>query len=290
MLKERHEVTLYEASDELGGLARDFDGVQGCGPHAFHTDNERVWRFVQPFAAWMPYDLRVVAMTEGGAFTELPRRAHDDPVFRIYSEKAWGCEWSRLPADVRERVPQLCADDRVGYHAGRFKAQPAGGYTALCESMAAGVKIERGAVIHHPNLLPDADAVIWACDINSYDACYGARRLPWIGRHWHYVQDGVLRATAPVVNYCTHAVPQIRSYASVNPWHDARGVVSEFYAQGGVPCYPVTDRENAARAAAIVNAAKFRGHWLVGRMAQYRYLDMDKTIESVMDAIQEAGL
>ncbi len=55
-----HPVTVYEARDHVGGNCHtERDPETGIllhrhGPHIFHTDNARVWRFVQRFATFKP--------------------------------------------------------------------------------------------------------------------------------------------------------------------------------------------------------------------------------------------
>ena len=49
--------------------------VHKYGPHIFHTDNTRVWEYLNRFAQFMPYTNRVKATTEGQVFS-LPINLH----------------------------------------------------------------------------------------------------------------------------------------------------------------------------------------------------------------------
>lgn len=49
--------------------------VHKYGPHIFHTDNERVWEFINRFGTFMPYVNRVKS-TVGGAVYSLPINLH----------------------------------------------------------------------------------------------------------------------------------------------------------------------------------------------------------------------
>ena len=99
-------MTVIEKEHNAGGLCADYLSWQECGPHAFHTDDEEVWGFVQRLAAWRPFALRVHVQTDP-ALRELPYRRDDDPAFRIYSEKAWGLPFDELPASIRARARPL---------------------------------------------------------------------------------------------------------------------------------------------------------------------------------------
>lgn len=56
-------VTVYEKRDYIGGNCHDYTCaghiVSAHGPHFFHTNIERVWEYIQPFAEWIPFTNRV---------------------------------------------------------------------------------------------------------------------------------------------------------------------------------------------------------------------------------------
>lgn len=72
-----HKITVFESRPHIAGnchTERDSDTgvlVHKYGPHIFHTDNERVWNFVNEFMEFMPYVNRVKAVT-GGRVYSLP--------------------------------------------------------------------------------------------------------------------------------------------------------------------------------------------------------------------------
>jgi len=74
-------VTVFDQRSHVAGnchTERDPESgvmVHRYGPHIFHTDNERVWRFLQQFTEFMPYTNRVKATTRGQVFS-LPINLH----------------------------------------------------------------------------------------------------------------------------------------------------------------------------------------------------------------------
>lgn len=74
-------VVVFDSRDHIAGNCySERDGESGVmihryGPHIFHTDNERVWEFVNRFGEFMPYVNRVKA-TVGGAVYSLPINLH----------------------------------------------------------------------------------------------------------------------------------------------------------------------------------------------------------------------
>ena len=71
---EGHFVSVCERNDTAGGLCEDLfvpgDGVKSYrakhGPHIFHTSNEKVWSFVNKYEQFIPYDHKVVSVTNDG--------------------------------------------------------------------------------------------------------------------------------------------------------------------------------------------------------------------------------
>lgn len=65
-------VLLIDRRHHIGGNTYDYatsDGliVHKYGPHIFHTNSEKVWRYLSRFTMWRPYFHRVLAMIEGNA-------------------------------------------------------------------------------------------------------------------------------------------------------------------------------------------------------------------------------
>ena len=63
-------VLVVEKRDHIAGNAYDFynrDGVlvHKYGPHIFHTNSEKVFRYLSRFTSWLPYEHRVLASVDG---------------------------------------------------------------------------------------------------------------------------------------------------------------------------------------------------------------------------------
>jgi UDP-galactopyranose mutase len=283
ILRSQHQCEVYEASGRVGGMLYDEKGIQWFGPRAFHTNSEQAWSFVTQFAKFKPFDLRVEVQTDPIYSRELPFRQHD-PAWRIYSEKAWGMQWQDLPDFVTKRVPNLCTDNRTGYHHGHLKGQPVGGYYKMIQSMLRGATVHMNAS-PTPNDLPNYDWIVWTGNINEILPA-DAKPLPWIGREWTYTRHAVIDSDCHIINYATRRVPQIRSYkTSINPYHDAgQGIVSEYFSNKHI-CYPHPEHKERATTVAEQIQASSR-IVLCGRLGGYSYLDMDSCILDVMNALQ----
>jgi len=64
------KVLVVERRNHIGGNAYDHYDDNGIlvhryGPHLFHTNSERVWRYLSQFTEWHPYCHRVLALVDG---------------------------------------------------------------------------------------------------------------------------------------------------------------------------------------------------------------------------------
>jgi UDP-galactopyranose mutase len=64
------KVLVVEQRAHIGGNAYDHYDDNGIlvhryGPHLFHTNSEKVWRYLSRFTEWHPYEHRVLALVDG---------------------------------------------------------------------------------------------------------------------------------------------------------------------------------------------------------------------------------
>ncbi len=64
------KVLVVERRNHIGGNAYDHYDDNGIlvhryGPHLFHTNSEKVWRYLSRFTEWHPYYHKVLALVDG---------------------------------------------------------------------------------------------------------------------------------------------------------------------------------------------------------------------------------
>lgn len=96
-------VLVVDARPHTGGNVYDEADVHGVlvhryGPHAFHTNSDRVWAYLSRFTAWHPYAHRVRADL-GGDIGLVPV-----PFNHTALERCFGADAPRLAARLRARV------------------------------------------------------------------------------------------------------------------------------------------------------------------------------------------
>lgn len=216
--------------------------------------------------------------------------------FRGYTRKQWALDPSELDKSVTARVPtRTNRDDR--YFTDRFQYMPRDGYTAMFRR-----------ILDHPNItvrtgLDFAEArkrfsfrrLVWTGPVDEY---FGFRfgKLPYRSLKFrHETLDREWALPTGTVNHPAEATPFTR--VSEYKWmtgqqHPKTSVTYEFPSAEGDPYYPIPRPENAAlykQYEALADAE--RDTWFVGRLATYRYYNMDQVVGQALatfERIQKA--
>jgi len=211
--------------------------------------------------------------------------------FDGYTRKQWGVEPCLLPASTMRRIPVRFSDDLSYYHHSNV-AIPEQGYTAMIATMLdhPAISVRYGAMAE-PALAAAFRHTIYTGPI---DAWFGHR---WGRLSYRTLDFEVLRGTGTFqdvaqVNYCDLSVPwtRITEYKHFTPWErqDATLYVRETSRACGaadIPYYPLrlaVDDSLAHRYLAAAHASS--GISFVGRLATYRYLDMDVAVAEALMA------
>jgi len=205
--------------------------------------------------------------------------------FRGYTRKQWGLDPSELDKQVTSRIPtRTNTDDR--YFSDTYQAMPLRGYTKMFERMLDNPLIEKrlGADFREfkDRAFAIADHVIFTGPVDEYfDFRFG--KLPYRSlRFDHQTLDQEWFQPVAVVNYPNEDVPftRISEYKHLTG-QDApvTTITYEFPSAEGDPYYPIPRPENQelykkyeALADQTPNVT------FVGRLATYRYYNMDQIV------------
>jgi UDP-galactopyranose mutase len=205
--------------------------------------------------------------------------------FRGYTRKQWGLDPSELDKQVTARIPtRTNTDDR--YFADAFQAMPRDGYTAMFEKMLDNPLIEKRVSTDFRDLKGEsheiADHIIYSGPIDEYfDFTFG--KLPYRSlRFDHQTLAEEWHQPVAVVNYPAEDVPytRITEYKHLTGQEHPRTTITyEYPSAEGDPYYPVPRDENQAlykKYEALADATS--GVTFVGRLATYRYYNMDQIV------------
>jgi UDP-galactopyranose mutase len=300
-----HQVEVFETRHHIGGNCHDVwqNGilVHQYGPHCFHTDKPKVWEFVTRFAKFRPTAFEVIANTPLGLipipFNDVSAEMAGDftpeeiqaLLFIDYSEKHWGLPWEKIPASITGRVPQRRIGRDCRYHLDRWQGIPSEGFTALFHAMLEGIPVHLGTPPDAWNP-PRADHLIYTGSIDDYfDKLHGP--LEYRSLRFEYTVEP--KRTHFQINECNRQNPWTRA-VDHSHWLDqpvAQTLIGREY-----PCewdgtniryYPKPFGENPEKYRLYQSAAKHQSHvTFLGRLATYKYLDMDDVIAQVQTKLQ----
>ena len=338
--KKGKKVLVVEARSHIGGNCHDFINEHGIlvstyGPHYFHTNDEDVWKYVQQFSKWNPYEHRVVShvdnkkvpvpvnietvnrvfgthiKTEQGMKAWLtkhvpknadPKNAEEaaiarvghvlyDKIFKGYTLKQWDKHPTELKPEVTNRIPiRTNHDDR--YFTDKYQALPAEGYTKLFEKMAANPNIT--IVLNTPwDEMRDRaaynDKLFFTGKIDSYfKQQFGALEYRSLRFEFETLDQERFQDYAQE-NYPDPSVPFTRIVEYKNATgqkHPKTTISKEFPTWDGEPYYPVpseTNQELYKKYQAAAEALEKDNVFFVGRLANYKYFNMDQAFKNALD-------
>jgi len=207
--------------------------------------------------------------------------------FRGYTRKQWALDPSELDHSVAARVPaRLSEDDR--YFTDTFQQMPAQGYTRMFERMLdhPGIALSLGMSFEQAKRAFRYRNLIYTGPIDEYfEYCYG--RLPYRSLKFrHETLDSAWLQPVGVVNYPDVAVPYTRvtEYKHLTGQeHPCTAVTYEYPSADGDPYYPIPRPENAALYRRYQELAdQTPGVHFVGRLATYRYYNMDQVVAQAL--------
>jgi UDP-galactopyranose mutase len=212
--------------------------------------------------------------------------------FLNYTRKQWGLEPSQLKAGVAARIPvRTNTDDR--YFTDTFQAMPLHGYTKMFEAM-----------LDHPNISVEVDVdfaslrdrprfghIVYTGPIDAYfKNCYG--KLPYRSlrfEHRHLPDTERFQETGTVNYPNDHAFTRITEFKHLTgQQHSGTSIVREYPQAEGDPYYPVPRAENEALFKRYEKLAEKEPKvTFVGRLAQYRYYNMDQVAGAALAAAKK---
>ena len=212
-----------------------------------------------------------------------------------YTEKQWGRDCKDLPAFIIKRLPVRFTYDN-NYFNDLYQGIPIGGYNKLTDKLLEGVD-----VIVNCDYLADrakydamADHVLYTGTLDSfYDYCYGKLEYRSLRFETETVNQENYQGVA-VVNYTDRETPYTRliEHKHFEFGTQPKTVITreypETWTEGMEPYYPINDERNSTLYAKYAElAAKENNVIFGGRLADYKYFDMDDTIEASLNLAEK---
>ena len=230
-----------------------------------------------------------------------------DNVFVNYTKKQWGVNIEDLDPAVSARVP-IAVTDRNGYFNQKYQGLPLKGYTYMCEQMLKNpgidlklntdfrdlVSVEEGEILLEGTKF-DGE-LIYSGEVDSFFSFkYG--ELPYRSLSFEFENHPYESyQEAAVVNY-----PNEHDYTRITEFKKMTGqvcgsttIIKEYpkpydrSEKGATPYYPVPQEKNRKLYEEYrAEAEKLEKVHFIGRLAEYKYYDMDMVVERALELFEK---
>ena len=212
-----------------------------------------------------------------------------------YTEKQWGRKCSELPAFIIKRLPVRFVFDN-NYFNDKYQGIPIGGYNKLIEGLLEGVEtrtdIDFFASRNEYEKL--AEKIVFTGKIDEfYNYQFGKLEYRTVRFENEIIDEPNYQGNA-VINYTEAEVPYTRviehkhfEMFGEEVYNAPKTVVSREYStewkEGMEPYYPVNDAKNNELYQKYRRLADDEKNVIFGgRLAEYKYYDMDDIVEKVL--------
>jgi UDP-galactopyranose mutase len=331
---------MVERRDHVGGnvYCESIEGinVHKYGAHIFHTDNKRVWAYVNRFAEFnhyinspisnyrgeiynLPFNMNTFSKLWGistpseaaaiiaeqcAQITGEPANLEEQAIRLVgrdiyeklikgYTEKQWGIPCRELPASIIRRLPVRFTYDN-NYFNDPYQGIPVGGYNTIIDKLLEGCEVRTGIDFrdHRAELSTLASRIVYTGMVDEYfDGIFGHLEYRSL-RFETEVLDEYNHQGVAVVNYTDKETPYTRiiEHKHFEFGTQPRTVVTREYPArhetGMEAYYPINNDRNQQLLARYQERADQEENVLFcGRLAHYKYYDMDDVILATLELV-----
>ncbi|MEH2170552.1 MAG: UDP-galactopyranose mutase [Nostoc sp.] len=257
--------------------------------YGMNLNSFEVKEFYESLAEPMEY----IRTSEDVVVSKVGRELYEK-FFRNYTRKQWGLDPSELDKSVIARIPtRTNRDDR--YFTDTYQAMPLHGFTRMFENMLnhPNIKVMLNTDYQEIQKAIPCREMVYSGPVDEYfDYRYG--KLPYRSLDFkHETHNTSVFQAAPVINY-----PNEQLYTRVTEFkyltgqeHSKTSIVYEFPKAEGDPYYPVPRSENQEIYKKYkVLADETPGIYFVGRLATYKYYNMDQCVAQALSVYKQIAV
>ncbi len=284
LFKAGRSVKILERRDHPAGLCFDEFHESGLlyqvhGPHAFRTNSDELWEWLQSYSKFYPFKLSIQTLIDGNFYVWPPKESaikhfcqgNTEPHFhgipknfeeaslkkmpkiiyekfvKSYSEKQWGMEAHKLWLELSGRFNVKKDEDDDFLFGSRFQGLPIGGFTALVKKIIKDIPIHYG-IDFKMDMVPNScekKLIFTGCIDELFDYKYGKLDYRGMRHETKFFKGKAERQNCPVYNFPSNTKPYIRSvdwdhWQEKLPTHNQDSLISY-----GYPVKPSNSEENA---------------------------------------------
>ncbi len=226
-------------------------------------------------------------------------------IFYIYTMKQWGFKPEQLGETVMNRVPVYVSyEDR--YFTDEYQYMPKDGFTEMISNILRHphIKLKLGKDAKDSIALSDGEIflngkkfdgtlIYTGCVDELFDYKYGV--LPYRSLKFKFeTKKEPSYQSAAVVNYTTsHSYTRISEFSKFTCEPKENTVIVKEYSKTfkkgkNIPYYPIPIEKNYKHYAKYEEEAKqYKNLYLLGRLANYKYINMDVAVKNAMDLFEK---
>jgi UDP-galactopyranose mutase len=312
--------------------------IHQYGAHIFHTNNKKIWNYINQFVEFNNYINSPMANYHGELYnlpfnmntfhqmwgTITPHQAKKkieeqkaimkkkpenleeqaislvgkdiyQKLIKGYTEKQWGRSCTELPAFIIKRLPVRYIYDN-NYFNDCYQGIPIGGYNSIIDKMLenSNVILNEDFNLKREYYKNMAERIVYTGPIDEYfNYCYGNLEYRGLKFETEKIDKENYQGVA-VMNFTDIETPYTRV---IEHKHFEFGTQPITYVTKEYPVewkigteayYPVNNNKNQLLYQKYANLAKKETNVIFGgRLAEYKYYDMDKVIESALDCVNQ---
>lgn len=212
-----------------------------------------------------------------------------------YTEKQWGRSCTELPSFIIKRLPVRYTYDN-NYFNDLYQGIPIGGYNEIINKLLDGIEVRTGVDYNEDREKYNAlgECVLYTGTLDTfYDYKFGKLQYRSLRFETELLDKQNYQGVA-VVNYTDRETPYTRiiEHKHFEFGTQEKTVITKEYPseweEGMEAYYPVNDVQNQELFQKYKTLADGEENVIFGgRLAEYKYYDMDKVIESALNKVDE---
>ena len=219
-----------------------------------------------------------------------------EKLIKGYTEKQWGCSAKEIPSFIIKRIPLRFTYDN-NYFNDPFQGIPLGGYNVLIDKLLNGAEVilNTNFLENRTSLINQATTVVYSGMLDAYfDYCFGNLEYRSLRFETKVLDNDNYQGNA-VVNYTKADVPYTRiiEHKHFEFGTQEKTVITKEYPlewnRNLEAYYPFNNINNEQLATKYRKLAEQEKNVIFGgRLADYKYYDMDKVIRLALDKANTA--
>ncbi len=228
-----------------------------------------------------------------------------EKIFVNYTAKQWGMKPEDMDGAVTARVPIFIGRDNR-YFNDSYQMLPKDGYTKMIENMLnhKNIKIMLNTDFQEICTLKDKDfylfdkkfdgKVIYTGQIDElFDYKFGDLPYRSVNMHFETIEKEFYQEKATINYPNDYDFTRITEFKHIHPANSTKTTILKEYPQEYIkdintPYYPVfTDINQEKYSRYLEHAKEFNNLLLVGRLAEYKYYDMDDIVKKALEVFEE---